>query len=253
MNSAAQLATTTRGRRSLPCPRLLHHLRWAGLRPQGDNPYCLLGVAGANKELLVSLGLSDTLLDDLGQAVSQFEEAMASGHGGRVAHIRARTIERSRQERGRRGAGRVAKRHVRRHRGAHRVAHQVGPGNLEMVQQADHVVGHRVAVAGRVAELGAYSHLYKIPTTGLRFFTVYGPWGRPDMALFLFTRNILEGQPVHVFNYGRHLRDFTYIDDVVEAVVHVLDNPAQSDPEWSGLTPDPAKSSAPYRIYKYWK
>jgi UDP-glucuronate 4-epimerase len=94
-----------------------------------------------------------------------------------------------------------------------------------------------------------YSHLYRLPTTGLRFFTVYGPWGRPDMALFLFTRNILAGRPIDVFNYGRHRRDFTYIDDIVEGVIRVLDQPATPDPGWSGDAPDSATSNAPYRLY----
>ncbi len=95
----------------------------------------------------------------------------------------------------------------------------------------------------------AYSHLYRLPTTGLRFFTVYGPWGRPDMALFVFTRNILAGEPIDVFNYGKHRRDFTYIDDIVEGVVRVLDQVAEPNPEWSGDTPDSASSLAPYRLY----
>jgi len=94
-----------------------------------------------------------------------------------------------------------------------------------------------------------YSHLYGIPTTGLRFFTVYGPWGRPDMALFLFTRAILAGEPIKVFNEGRMLRDFTYIDDIVEGVVRVVDRPATPNPDWDGAVPDPGTSSAPYRLY----
>jgi UDP-glucuronate 4-epimerase len=94
-----------------------------------------------------------------------------------------------------------------------------------------------------------YSHLYRIPTTGLRFFTVYGPWGRPDMALFLFTKNILAGKPIDVFNYGNHRRDFTYIDDIVEGVVRVLDKVAEPNPDWSGDEPDSASSTAPYRLY----
>jgi UDP-glucuronate 4-epimerase len=94
-----------------------------------------------------------------------------------------------------------------------------------------------------------YSHLYQLPVTGLRFFTVYGPWGRPDMALFLFTRNILADKPIDVFNYGHHRRDFTYIDDIVEGVIRVLDRPARSNPQWSGHSPDPATSTAPYRLY----
>jgi UDP-glucuronate 4-epimerase len=94
-----------------------------------------------------------------------------------------------------------------------------------------------------------YSHLYRIPTTGLRFFTVYGPWGRPDMALFMFTRNILAGKPIDVFNYGNHRRDFTYIDDIVEGVVRVLDRVPEPNPDWNGDEPDSASSNAPYRLY----
>lgn len=94
-----------------------------------------------------------------------------------------------------------------------------------------------------------YSHLYNIPATGLRFFTVYGPWGRPDMALFLFTKAILEGKPIDVFNYGNHRRDFTYIDDIVEGVICTLDQVAQPNSDWSGDKPDPATSNAPYRLY----
>ncbi|MDB4470701.1 NAD-dependent epimerase [Deltaproteobacteria bacterium] len=94
-----------------------------------------------------------------------------------------------------------------------------------------------------------YSHLYDLPTTGLRFFTVYGPWGRPDMALFLFTKAILEGKPIKVFNYGKMRRDFTYVDDIVEGVVRTLDNIAVSNRNWSGASPDPGTSAAPYRIY----
>ena len=94
-----------------------------------------------------------------------------------------------------------------------------------------------------------YSHLYRIPTTGLRFFTVYGPWGRPDMALFRFTQHIVAGKPIDVFNYGNHQRDFTYIDDIVEGVVRVLDRIPEPDPEWSGDAPDSATSTAPYRLY----
>jgi UDP-glucuronate 4-epimerase len=94
-----------------------------------------------------------------------------------------------------------------------------------------------------------YSHLYKLPTTGLRFFTVYGPWGRPDMSLFMFTRNILDGKPIDVFNYGNHRRDFTYIDDIVEGVIKVIDKPAQANTSWAGDNPDPGTSLAPYRVY----
>ena len=94
-----------------------------------------------------------------------------------------------------------------------------------------------------------YSHLYDLPTTGLRFFTVYGPWGRPDMALFKFTKAIIEGKKIQVFNYGKHRRDFTYIDDIVEGVIRVLDKPASSNERWSGDQPDPGSSPAPWRVY----
>ena len=94
-----------------------------------------------------------------------------------------------------------------------------------------------------------YSHLYKLPTTGLRFFTVYGPWGRPDMALYLFTKAIIEDKPIDVFNYGNMQRDFTYIDDIVEGVIRVNDNPPKGNPSWSGKHPDPSSSKAPYKIY----
>ena len=94
-----------------------------------------------------------------------------------------------------------------------------------------------------------YSHLYNLPTTGLRFFTVYGSWGRPDMALFLFTKAILSGQPIDVFNYGKMRRDFTYIDDIVEGVIRVIDNIPQPNPSWSSDAPDPGTSKAPYKIY----
>ena len=95
----------------------------------------------------------------------------------------------------------------------------------------------------------AYSHLYGLPTTGLRFFTVYGPWGRPDMALFKFTRKILAGEPIDVYNYGNHRRDFTYIDDIVEGVVRVMASLPAPNPEWSGDDPDPATSRGPWRVY----
>lgn len=95
----------------------------------------------------------------------------------------------------------------------------------------------------------SYAHLYRLPCTGLRFFTVYGPWGRPDMALFRFTKGILAGEPIPVFNRGNMVRDFTYIDDIVEGVIRVIDAPAQADPRWRGDDPDPASSMAPYRIY----
>ena len=95
----------------------------------------------------------------------------------------------------------------------------------------------------------SYSHLYNLPTTGLRFFTVYGPWDRPDMALQKFTKSILEGEKIQVFNYGKHRRDFTYIDDIVKGVIHVLDQPATSNQNWNSYQPDSATSSAPWRIY----
>jgi len=95
----------------------------------------------------------------------------------------------------------------------------------------------------------SYSHLYGLPTTGLRFFTVYGPWSRPDMALFKFAKAIVENQSIQIFNYGRHRRDFTYIDDIVEGVIRVLDRPASPNPAWTGDSPDPGTSSAPWRIY----
>jgi UDP-glucuronate 4-epimerase len=94
-----------------------------------------------------------------------------------------------------------------------------------------------------------YSHLFNLPTTGLRFFTVYGPWGRPDMALFLFTKAILEDRPIDVFNYGKMRRDFTYVDDIVEGVIRVIDRPPQGNPDWTGAAPDPSSSKAPYKIY----
>ena len=95
----------------------------------------------------------------------------------------------------------------------------------------------------------AYSHLYRLPATGLRFFTVYGPWGRPDMALFIFTKAILAGEAIRLFNHGRMRRDFTYVDDVVEALVRVIDRPPPANPDWSADAPDPSSSAAPWRIY----
>lgn len=95
----------------------------------------------------------------------------------------------------------------------------------------------------------AYSHLFGLPTTGLRFFTVYGPWGRPDMAMYIFAKAIREGRPIKLFNQGKMQRDFTYVDDVVEAIVRLVDRPAQPDPQWSGASPDPGASAAPWRIY----
>jgi len=115
-------------------------------------------------------------------------------------------------------------------------------------------VDHPLALYGatkKANELMAhsYSNLYRLPTTGLRFFTVYGPYGRPDMALFLFTKNIIEGKPIDVFNYGKHRRDFTYIDDIVEGVIRTMDHTASPNPDWDPANPDPGTSAAPYRIY----
>jgi len=126
--------------------------------------------------------------------------------------------------------------------------------NTAMPFSVHHNVDHPVslyAATKKANELMAhtYSSLYGIPATGLRFFTVYGPWGRPDMALFLFTRAILEGRPIDVFNYGRMQRDFTYVDDIVEGVVRVMDRIPEGNPAWSGAHPDPGTSYAPYRIY----
>ncbi|MGA2066642.1 MAG: NAD-dependent epimerase [Thermoguttaceae bacterium] len=117
-------------------------------------------------------------------------------------------------------------------------------------QNVDHPLS-LYAATKKANELMAhtYSHLFGLPTTGLRFFTVYGPWGRPDMALFLFTRAILEGRPIDVFNHGKMRRDFTYVDDIVEGVVRVIDRLPQPNPQWSGAAPDPGTSTAPYRVY----
>ena len=118
----------------------------------------------------------------------------------------------------------------------------------------NHPVDHPIslyAATKKSNELMAhvYSHLYGLPTTGLRFFTVYGPWGRPDMALFLFTKAIIEGKPIQVFNNGEMERDFTYIDDIVDGVIRVVNNPATGNSEWSGVTPEPSSSKAPYQLY----
>ena len=126
--------------------------------------------------------------------------------------------------------------------------------NETMPFSESHNVDHPVslyAASKKANELMAhtYSHLYQLPTTGLRFFTVYGPWGRPDMALFKFTKAMLEGNEIQVFNYGDHYRDFTYIDDIVEGVVRTLDKPATPDDTWDGKHPNPATSKAPYRVY----
>ena len=126
--------------------------------------------------------------------------------------------------------------------------------NTKMPFSEHHSVNHPLSVyaaSKKSNELMAhsYSYLHQLPTTGLRFFTVYGPWGRPDMALFKFTKAILEEKPIDVFNYGKHTRDFTYIDDIVEGVIKTLDNPATSNVDWNGDQPDPATSKAPWRIY----
>jgi UDP-glucuronate 4-epimerase len=127
-------------------------------------------------------------------------------------------------------------------------------GNTDMPFSEHQSVDHPVslyAATKKANELMAhtYSHLYGLPTTGLRFFTVYGPWGRPDMALFLFTKAILEGQPIKVFNHGNMLRDFTFVDDIVEGVIRVIDRIAEPNPNYSSKTPDPATSNAPYRVF----
>jgi UDP-glucuronate 4-epimerase len=126
--------------------------------------------------------------------------------------------------------------------------------NRKLPFSVDDNVDHPVslyAATKKANELMAhtYSHLFALPTTGLRFFTVYGPWGRPDMALFLFARRILAGEPIDVFNHGRHTRDFTYIDDIVEGVIRTLDHVPGPDPDYDPMSPSPATSSAPYRLY----
>ncbi|MCU7555643.1 NAD-dependent epimerase [Alteromonas sp. ASW11-19] len=143
----------------------------------------------------------------------------------------------------------------------HNIAHlvyasssSVYGANETMPFSEQHNVDHPVslyAASKKANELMAhtYSHLYNLPTTGLRFFTVYGPWGRPDMALFKFTRAILAGDTIDVYNYGNHHRDFTYIDDIVEGVVRSLDRIAQPNVQWSGKNPDPASSKAPWKVY----
>ncbi|MCX6360327.1 MAG: NAD-dependent epimerase [Armatimonadetes bacterium] len=145
-----------------------------------------------------------------------------------------------------------------RHRGVKHLVYasssSVYGANRTMPFAVSHNVDHPLslyAASKKANELMAhtYSHLYGIPTTGLRFFTVYGPWGRPDMATFLFTRAIIAGEPIDLFNQGRMLRDFTYVDDIVEGVVRVLDRPAQPSASWSGERPEPGASAAPYRVY----
>jgi UDP-glucuronate 4-epimerase len=126
--------------------------------------------------------------------------------------------------------------------------------NTDMPFSVHRIADHPLSLYGaskRANELMAhsYSALFALPTTGLRFFTVYGPWGRPDMALFTFTRNILEGRPIDVYNRGHHARDFTYVDDIAEGVVRACERIAQPDPHWNSRAPDPATSSAPFRLY----
>jgi UDP-glucuronate 4-epimerase len=126
--------------------------------------------------------------------------------------------------------------------------------NTTMPFSVHHNVDHPLslyAASKKSNELMAhtYSHLFKLPTTGLRFFTVYGPWSRPDMAMFKFAKAILAGEKIQVFNYGKHRRDFTYIDDIVEGVIRVLDHPAPPNSDWSGAQPDPGSSAAPWRVY----
>jgi UDP-glucuronate 4-epimerase len=127
-------------------------------------------------------------------------------------------------------------------------------GNTKLPFSVNDSVDHPLslyAASKKANELFAhtYSNLFALPTTGLRFFTVYGPWGRPDMALFLFTKNIIEGKPIEVFNHGRHRRDFTYVDDIVEGIVRTLDRPAQPNPAFDAAHPDPGTSSVPWRVY----
>ncbi len=145
-----------------------------------------------------------------------------------------------------------------RHNGVQHLAYasssSVYGGNTRMPFSEHDNVDHPVsmnAATKKANELMAhtYSHLFGLPTTGLRFFTVYGPWGRPDMALFLFTRAILEGRAIDVFNHGRMVRDFTYVDDIATGVVSVLDRPATADPAFDAMQPDPARGQAPYRVF----
>jgi UDP-glucuronate 4-epimerase len=126
--------------------------------------------------------------------------------------------------------------------------------NTRMPLSIHHNVDHPISLYAATKKANeamahAYSHLFHLPTTGLRFFTVYGPWGRPDMAMFIFASAILNGQPIRLFNYGNMRRDFTYIDDIVEAVVRVADRVPTGDPAWSGDAPDPSTSAAPWRVY----
>jgi UDP-glucuronate 4-epimerase len=126
--------------------------------------------------------------------------------------------------------------------------------NTQMPFSEHHGADHPLSLYGATKKSNellahSYSHLYRLPVTGLRFFTVYGPWGRPDMAMFTFTRKILSGEPIDVYNHGKHARDFTYIDDIVEGIVRISERAPQPDATWDGSHPDPATSSAPYRVY----
>jgi len=126
--------------------------------------------------------------------------------------------------------------------------------NTKLPFSVHHNVDHPISLYAATKKANeamahAYSKLYALPATGLRFFTVYGPWGRPDMAMFIFTKAILEGRPIRLFNHGRMRRDFTYVDDVVEAMARLIDRPPSGDPGWSGDAPDPSSSSAPWRLY----
>jgi len=145
-----------------------------------------------------------------------------------------------------------------RHHGAEHLVYastsSVYGANTNMPFSVHNIADHPLSLYAstkRANELMAhnYSSLFKLPTTGLRFFTVYGPWGRPDMALFMFTRNILEGKPIDVFNNGHHRRDFTFVDDIAEGVVRASERIAQADPNWNSNAPDPASSNAPFRLY----
>ena len=145
-----------------------------------------------------------------------------------------------------------------RHNGVEHLAYasssSVYGGNTRLPFSEHDNIDHPVslyAATKKANELMAhtYSHLYRLPTTGLRFFTVYGPWGRPDMALFLFTKAILDGRPIDVFNHGNMVRDFTYIDDIVEGVIRVVDRPAEINPAFDATNPDPGTSNAPYRVF----
>ena len=145
-----------------------------------------------------------------------------------------------------------------RHNGIEHLAYasssSVYGGNTKLPFSEHDNIDHPVslyAATKKANELMAhtYSHLFRLPTTGLRFFTVYGPWGRPDMALFLFTKAILKGKPIDVFNHGKMVRDFTYIDDIVEGVIRVIDKPAEPNPQFDPANPDPATSNAPYRVF----